>query len=200
MQNNFSISNTDLVTMLMVKQKEILNKRLTELRVLVDAHQAKVYSKAKKKFDPKFKEIKPLLTKYEELIKLFNPKIKFEIKVHEFTKDTLNLEYEKNTYFYYTDYDYINFEVDVDEKHEDKYVCIEPGDGFFIPFKFSFKENLSEEFLNIRNEIRNIVELLYNESKLRDTIVAKMTETALQNMPELKLLSESALNNIDLLS
>jgi len=200
MQNNFSISNTDLVTMLMVKQEEILNKRLTELRVLVDAHQAKVYSKAKKKFDLKFKETKPLLTKYEELIKLFNPKIKFEIKVHEFTKDTLNLGYEKNTYFYYTDYDYINFEVDVDKKHKDKYVCIEPDNGFFIPFKFSFKENLSEEFLNIRNEIRNIVELLYNESKLRDTIVAKMTETALQNMPELKLLSESALNNIDLLS
>jgi hypothetical protein len=200
MQNNFSISNTDLVTMLMVKQKEILNKRLAELRVLVATDIAQAYKRAKKKFDPKFKEVKPLLDKYEELIKVFNPKVKFEIRVWEFDEHDLQIRNEKNIFFYFVDYDYIYFEVDVDEKHEGKYVSIEPGNGFFVPFKFSFKETLSEEILDIKAEMLNIENLLYNDSKLRDVIVAKMTETALQNMPELKMLSENALIDLKLLS
>lgn len=202
MQNNFSISNTDLVTMLMVKQKELLNNRLTELRALTDAYKTQAYNKAKKKFNSKFKEIQPLLDKYEELIKLFNPKVKFEIRVHAFTKDCIRLSSEsvQGEYYYCAHYDFIYFEIDIDEKHEDKYISIEPDNGFFVPFKFLFKEKLDAKFLAITNEIYDIESILRNNTKLRDRIVAKMTETALQNMPELKMLSENALVDLKLLS
>jgi hypothetical protein len=206
MQNNFSISNTDLVTMLMVKQKELLSKRVVELSAISAGCKLQVYNRIKKKLDVKFKELKPLLDKYEELIKLYNPKVNFKLDVYEptkenlsLTKENLSLITEENIDYFYLKLDYICFEVDVDEKHEDKYVSIEPDGGFFVPFKFSFKEKADKAYMDAINELHYTQNLLYNESKLRDTIVAKMTETALQNMPELKLLSENALTNINLL-
>lgn len=82
MNTNFAVSNTDVVTMLMVKQKDALTTRskeisnqIEEIRVNTLKKVVAQYKKQLEKFDPKIVEA------YTQLVKACNPKLKFSVTV-----------------------------------------------------------------------------------------------------------------------
>lgn len=198
MQNNFSISNTDVVTMLMVKK----TKELEEERLLVIGKRLQILEAAilriNKDMEKLQVKVQPYIDAWRSIIQLYNPKKEFKFESR--------LEYETYnvTVHWGTDLDkkpYININFThiplyLDFENEDDYNCIEPNNGFYAPVKFKKIYEISEDYITITNRLRKIDDLLANKEKFKTEIIAKVTENALMQNSDLKLLADGVILDI----
>lgn len=201
MQQNFSISNTDVVTMLMVKQTKILEQKRIECIITTGKILAEINERVIKSFNKKLASVQHILDAYKDLILLINSNkvpITLDLCEPEIYHNSIYRNGEKE--FFEANLVHLNFTVKFDEdKYGDRYLCIEPANGFFIPFKFSFKEEVSKEYKDLKDEIYRIDQLLRNKEALKEAIIAKTTENAIANMPELKTLTAN-IEDFDLIN
>lgn len=210
---SFSVSNTDVITMLVVKNREALNeqkKSLIEQREELSLSVVKTAKdKWKKFFDKEVKDNKAIEA-YHNLLKILNPKAKFNLG---FTKNEEQIEYHVYSSFGHSNYYYNNREnekgefiysingLDVYPEFEDgdegyktqenfHYVSSGDGDGegISIPLKFVFKYNVPKEVKEINRKLAEIQNLLSNESVLKEKLIAQVTENAIKQIPELSVL------------
>lgn len=194
MQNNFNISNTDIVTMLMVQKTKELEKERTDLMLQKLEMLVEVCKKINKDFEKLQVKWMPYLEATKNLITLYNPKAKFELTCRHFPFTTdrhMHVSSDEEDGFYvYIHLDYIDFSIDIDPDSENKWNSIEPDNGFYAPVKFVKKYKLPVEYTNIMKRSYTIGNLLANKEELKDQIIAKVTENALLQSTELKLLAE----------
>ncbi len=193
MQNNFNISNTDIVTMLMVQKTNELQKELAEILASQSSILLEVQRKITKDAAKLESRIKPYLDACISLLTLYNPKAKFTL-----TCNVLDPEYgkfyrptlDKDGWVLNIHNDYLPFILEIDEESQDKWNDIEPGNGFYAPIKFNKSYRLPEEYGKLLNRYHYINALLVNKEALKEQIIAKVTENALMQSSELKLLAE----------
>ena len=220
---SFTVSNTDVITMLVVKNREFLQK---EQEVLVKRRNEmadKVIEAAKEKWQ-KFldKSVKnnKIIDSYKNLLTLLNPKINFEFTISENVPQ--NLEYSINSAFgcYRNNHGHYIQKNDKSEcvlKQEELYVSVkfpetdegyrdeerfvflstsDGGDGMSIPVKFQFTFKIPKEIEEINKKLNDIENLLKNENSLKEKLVAQVTEKAIKQIPELS----SLVGNVELLA
>lgn len=197
MQTTFSVSNTDVITMLVVKQRKVLQDKEAQL--------IKQYLELRVKFNEKFKVLynkrlekvnKDVISSFEILMKALNPKLKFTIQVGE---DDMYLDTryrgDKDTYTY--NQDFLSIYAIFNEEDEDRIVCFNnSGDTHIeIPFKINIKMVIPQELIELDKELIEIRSLLDNETSLKEQMIAKVTENAIKNLPEMQTL----VNGVELL-
>lgn len=193
METKFSISNTDVITMLVVKNRENLEKQKAELFIEKTELDEKLANSMKQQWDKIVKNAnKDILDAYEKLIRLLNPKLKFKISLNEPDFRWISCNYRgKDEIVYKIEFlDYFpDFEGDWQE--EEKFLNIN-GDGdssLYLPINKTIKVKNNPRIDEICKKIDEINNLLKNEDKLKEKLIAQVTENAIQNLPELKELT-----------
>jgi len=209
---SFSVSNTDVITMLVVKNREVLNEQKKSLIEQREKFALSVVKTAKDKWKKFFdKEVKDnkAIEAYHNLLKILNPKAKFNLG---FTNNEQNIEYHVyssfgvSSYYYNTKNEkgefiysindlevYPEFE-DGDEgyKTQENFHYVSSGDGggqgIYIPSRFIFKYNVPTEVVEINKKLAEIQNLLSNEIVLKEKLIAQVTENAIKQIPELSIL------------
>lgn len=197
MQQNFSVSNTDVVTMLMVKQVAAIEEKLTALRAERDAMIETIFKRANAKYEKKLEEAKPYIEALTNLIAMYNPKLRFSLIPYRMYDRQIHFGIGKEERYAEVHFDYIGLEFICENEEMHKF-CMEPADGYYAPLSFKFKEKMNQSHFDTVFEINRLQELLYNREKLKEQIIAKVTEKALASIPELKELSASTLESLDL--
>ena len=199
MNTSFSISNTDVITMLVVKNREHLENRrsilIKERNAIID----NISNYFKKEIEKIVKtyENSSILTHYEALLRALNPKVKFKISCAELTDDYFYLidrEYHKdfieitiNSLHFYPD-----FEDNYAEENKFKNINADCNSSLDLDIKkkvIKYKRN--EELVKINKELDEISVLLKNEQKLKEKLIAQVTENAIKNLPEMSQLVEN---------
>ena len=146
MQNNFNISNTDIVTMLMVQKTKELEAERTDLMLQKLEMLVEVCKKINKDFEKLQVKWMPYLEATKNLITLYNPKAKFELTCRHFpfTADrNMHVSSDaKDGFYVYIHLEYIDFSIDIDPDSENKWNNIEPDNGFYASVKFVKKYKL----------------------------------------------------------
>ena len=98
---NFSVSNTDVITMLVVKNRELLQKQRAEQSLIYNKgieHQSKDIFKKWQKYIAKKFEKNEVIETYEKLLKLLNPKAKFTLDLGSNMEERIgqNVSYQYN--------------------------------------------------------------------------------------------------------
>ena len=211
---NFSVSNTDVITMLVVKNREILQKQREDIVVKYQTIVTKQVEAAVdkwNKFIEKKKNHLEIIDAYTHLLNLLNPKAKFTVEPTGDIKQMISgrvYEYYRGRGYYTKpnelgeciiqidnlDYSPKFEETEEGDKYQDNFHCVSSGDGrndginISIKFKYTFK--ISEEALNHVKKMEEIDGLLRNESVLKEKLIARVTENAIKTMPELSGLVE----------
>lgn len=209
-QTVLSVSNTDIVTMLMVKQKELLQQK----RPLLLANRKKIEEQYAKILFSKLEEnlannssIERLKEALISLLEIYNPEAEFEVSLD----DPLQIYAARRVsqYFNYrgsrpygpppeTQKSFTvgklpDLYITVPDKYE--YAFEYPGGskGFTIPEKDEVTEEKIiitdmdfKAICDINDEIAKIEAFLRDDKKLHEHIVAKMTERALSGNKELQ--------------
>jgi hypothetical protein len=223
-QNVLTVSNSDIVTMMVVKNREYIENKIKELREEKDKISSKIQDKfvedltkhAQKHAD--YTEI----NMYISMMSALNPKIKFGY-VTNITTESLPYNFYQ-TYLHVTskrtsNYKQIinSFEVVItlnglvcDEENEDKYdelvnslkfaQFMDPSfltdrETYYVQLKKDFIFTLKEDerLLEINNEFEKCRGYLSNENKMKEHLIAKMTEKTLSMMPELQYIQQDIL-------
>ena len=179
-----NVSNTDIITMLVVKNRVNLETKLKNLRAqlkTLNDNYAK-YTKAL----IKGQENNPKILKYKEAAENFIKvitKIPFRSEITSNSIPCLNqLVNEKNL----TDKIYglnIAFYAINPNKEDDFYEVVPEGVGeLYIDIKIPVKVSLADATLykNLFKEIYEIENLLRNEDKMKEQLIAKVTEKAIE--------------------
>lgn len=203
MATTFAISNSDVITMLVVKHREKLNAELAviilEYTKLLDVQINTVlmeYEKAKQSVDW------AIATAYEKLLKLLNPTSTYKVVYGSDTEDNIKRrvmdlyqdygyrEVKRDSLF--LDYSVIDSQVRFkDDNCPDDFTHVCSGVeqfGVNIPIKFRLKVDTNPEIVKLSNRMAEIRILLNNEAKLKEQLIAKVTENAIKDMPEFKVL------------
>lgn len=199
MNTSFSISNTDVITMLVVKNREHLENRrsilIKERNVIID----NISNYFKKEIEKIVKtyENSPVLTHYKGLLTALNPKVKFKISCNEllsdyfyFIENNYKKEFEEMTFT--SLYFYPDFEDNYAEEDKFKNINANCNSSLYLDIKkkvIKYKRN--EDLVKICQELDEIANLLKNENKLKEKLIAQVTENAIKNMPEMSQLVEN---------
>jgi len=199
MNTNFSISNTDVITMLVVKNRENLENRRSVLIKDRNAIIDSISNYFKKEIEKLVKTYQnnAILTHYEALLKALNPKVKFKISCAELTQDYF--------YFIYSNYNkdfieitrnslefYPDFEGNYEEEDKFQHLNSDCSSSLDLTIKKKvIKYKRDEELVKINKELDEIANLLKNENKLKEKLIAQVTENAIKNMPEMSQLVEN---------
>lgn len=202
METTFTVSNTDVITMLMVEQREILKnqrevtyeKYRKEINKQVDEVTNKVISLIKKN-----KNINEGLDALNVLFKVLNPKIKFTLEyehdIKRYIENQIYMTYHETYGLNKGDiieFDVINIKIDLENEDEDEGRFIFPwGNGYeeiSLPFKHKYKYKLDENIKKLSSELTRIDELTRNENTLKEKLIASVTKNAIKDLPEMKAL------------
>jgi alpha-L-fucosidase len=199
---SISISNTDVVTMLMVKNKKHLNTKRSDL---IDRkfHLFLEYGKVKYKFlkiVEKNEKIKTITDSLINIVSVFTKtKYKVSYRVDEIDRIFNSVDYGRSLDDYekagwkakIKDVDILIEPLDEEDGNEDKFYEEVPQnftDSVSIKTNFTFNipQEILKEINEVVTEIKKIDDLLRNEGKMKDELVAKITENAISSSPELQ--------------
>lgn len=208
MNTTFTVSNTDVITMLVVEQREFLkNKRqevLVEYVKRIAEQTEKEYAKVLAAVQ-KNKQFNDGFSALETLFKVINPKVKFKLQYAERLKDIVShtisdiyrgyrLPNERSLEF--SDIDIV-LETETEEDEERLRFPWENGyEQVSLPFKYKSLIKADEKTTELSNELNRIDELLRNENTLKEKLIANVTKNAIKDIPEMSTL----VTNINLLT
>lgn len=204
-RSTISISNTDLVTTMVVKLMKKLKsdlalaheKRIGLEKELYDAPTKKAIDLAKETV-----EKDENLVAWKSLLKKLNPKTDFEINLRE---DDISRYVSRAIDSLRVNEGEVKFEVvslsfNFDDKNDRRsapyFYNVKIGDlrNNEFPVDISFKMNINKtELNNVLKEISQIEDKIRNKQAIQDEATAKITEASLANNPELAFLA-----NIDI--
>ena len=199
MNTRFRIINTDVITMLVVKNREHLENRrsilIKERNAIID----NISNYFKKEIEKVVKtyENSPVLTHYKGLLTALNPKVKFKISCSQLESDYFYfIENNSKKEFMEMTFNRLDFYPDFEGSYEqeDKFKSINSDydSSLELPVKkkvIKYKRN--EELVKINKELDEISVLLKNEEKLKEKLIAQVTENAIKNLPEMSQLVEN---------
>lgn len=190
MQNQLTISNTDVITMLVVKNREKLNEELNEVTAKMLVMEEEMSKKVRALYQKQLKKINPkIIEAYEALLKALNPKIPFTLQIGDkYEYIDFNNGIYRGCIEHNCHYEFI-YPVVTKEEQEDNFIFGGDSDSLNIPVKINFKYNLPKEYIDLSIKRDKIKNLLKNENNLKEKLIAQVTENALQNMPELSYLT-----------
>lgn len=194
MQTNFNVSNTDVITMLIVKQKAFLEEKFEKVREewinkigILEKEIWIEYDKHIAKFPTN------ILRAYETIINYENPgkSIKFKI-----AKPNLHLSELKSSLYEYK-VSHVNLEIDTEGMDEDEATDFEDNLSYpfeiyngdwNVSFKIKFTIPIDPSIMTLRDELDGIKNLLSssNIEKMKENIIAKVTEQAIKDIPALQ--------------
>lgn len=191
MKTTFNVSNTDVITMLMVKQVAVLEKEEKELRADLKKILSNLETKVKEEYNLQVAKIKPeIINSFKTIVQAVNPKLKFTVQIghHQFYIEPRNYS---DGIFKYQDRD-VEISAEFSEEDEAKVICItDHGDlSINIPHKIDISIKIDKEYYTIKDKLDNVSNLLRNKNTLRDKLVAQVTEKALAKLPEMDYLVE----------
>lgn len=201
METTFTVSNTDVITMLVVEQRELLRKKrsevLAEYLVRVTQQVDKEYSKLLQSVQ-KNKQFKESFDALNTLFKTLNPKINFTLEYKERLKN--NVEHfvsdlyrgyrvlRDDNVLAYTDID-ITLETETEEDGDRlRFPWSNGYEEISLPFKYKTTIKPDDKTLELSNELNRIDELLRNENTLKEKLIASVTKNAIKDIPEMKAL------------
>lgn len=189
MQTTFNVSNTDVITMLVVKQEKILTERRLELITKLATEIDNFNKEIKKRYESQLAKINNIaIESYKNLIQLRNPKKKFTVQIGQIPEYFKNNWYVKNKFEYSTDFIYL----DADFGDYEDFHCITEGENrLFIPCKIKISLEIPSNLLEYEKQLNEIDNLLRNKEELKNQMVAKLTEQAIKNIPELNMLVQN---------
>lgn len=181
MQTNFTVSNTDVITMLVVKQREQLELKREQLRLEWISIKDSMEKKAIESYNKQLKKLNPkVVESFTTLVSLLNPKKKFEVGIGN------------NSFYFYPEkgLNYETQEVEIQAIFNDKddYYSICEENRIYAPCKIKIKIQASERAKELIKQIDKIDSLLKNENKLKQKLIAQVTENAIKNLPEIQSL------------
>lgn len=223
-QNVLTVSNSDIVTMMVVKNREYIENKIKELI----EEKNKITSKIQDKFVEDLTKHAQEHADYIEIdlyisiLSALNPKVKFGY-VTDITKDSIPYDFY-GSYLHATskrtsDYKQIidSFEVSItlnglvcnDENQDECYDLVNSlkfpqfmdpdfltdNETYHVNLhkNFIFKLKEDERLLEINNEFEKCRGYLNNENKMKEHLIAKMTEKTLSMMPELQYIQQDIL-------
>jgi len=138
-------------------------------------------------------KLQPYIDSWRSIIQLYNPKKEFTLSLRlEYETYNLNIQWNKEDItkkpFINVNFNKVPLYLDFGDCQD--YNCIEPNNGFYAPIKFKKVYEVSEDYITFCNRLNKIDNLLRNKSALQEQIIAKVTENALMQSSELKLLAE----------
>jgi len=185
-----NVSNTDIITMLVVKNRANLEAKLKDLRAQLKALNDD-YAKYTKGLI-KGQENNPKILKYKEAAENFIKvitKIPFRSEITSNSVPSIGqLVYEKNL----TDKIYglnIAFYAVNPDKEDDFYEAVPEGVGeLYVDIKIPVKVSPANAILykSLFAEIYEIEDLLRNEAKMKEQLIARVTEKAIEGSTALK--------------
>lgn len=185
-----NVSNTDIITMLVVKNRANLEAKLKDLRAQLKGLNDD-YAKYTKELI-KGQENNPKILKYKEAAENFIKvitKIPFRSEVTSNSVPSFNeLAYEKSLSMKIEGL-CINFYAVNPDKEDDFYEVVPAGVGeLYVDIKIPVKVSLANATLykNLFEEIYEIEDLLRNETKMKEQLIAKVTEKAIEGSTVLK--------------
>ena len=182
MQTNFTVSNTDVITMLVVKQREQLELKREQLRLEWISIKDSMEKKAIESYNKQLKKLNPkVVESFTTLVSLLNPKKKFEVGIGN------------NSFYYFYPEKGLNYETQEVEiqaifNDKDDYYSICEENRIYAPCKIKIKIQASERAKELIKQIDKIDSLLKNENKLKQKLIAQVTENAIKNLPEIQSL------------
>lgn len=216
-QNSITVSNSDIVTMMVHKNREHIEKKKIDLIV----RRIQILDEMQKDFINQFKKHVVKHADYDELDLLLNVLNKKNPKIKITYKESL-----KNNFPLYQVYDKIPTEFDIklksfcvefilngieytNDNYDSEYwdlmdslnlpswmdnVIIE-SHHFHVDLKkpFVYKVKYSKELIEISDELNKCNEYLRDENKLKESLISRMTEKTLMNMPELQYITKDIL-------
>lgn len=207
METTFTVSNTDVITMLMVEQRELLKNRRTEvfgkyivnLGVQTNELTEKVLSVVKKN-----KPFNDGLEALNTLFKVLNPKLTFKLDYEKHIKNQVSNSVSNMYHRYYSDdektfeFTEIYITIEIDEKDEDRFQFPWSNgyDEISLPFKYKSALKVNKETKELSEELNRIDDLLKNENALKEKLIASVTKNAIKDLPEMKAL----VGNVNLLT
>jgi hypothetical protein len=220
LQTVLTISNSDIVTMLIVKQKKELKSRLPELNEekinLLSKYARRLAENLQQRWNENSSK-GSILASARTLLEIYNPGIKFTLDLDNSLTEAATRRVHNtfgnrmNRAGYFLQVKETKFSVGplprlsavcVDEKDEPMF-----NPYMFSDFSVKEDQKLCEEYITLSIEDSNkLIEIdtemcdidafLRDDKKLHDHIVAQMTERAIENNQEMKIL----LSGIKLLS
>jgi len=219
LKTNFSVSNTDVITMLVVKNREKLNEQREEHRLVYADGVEKLFNEINQKwikYITKKTEGDKTIEAYYSLLKLLNPKAKFKL---DFGIKSVSDSIRHTVYSVCGGHGYCGenkngdcefniksidvcpeFSQDEDgDKEQSNFHYVTSGTqgtdsyssnycGLNLDVNFKAKYNVPDAVKEASKKIDEIDKLLKNENALKEKLIAKVTENALKQMPELQSL------------
>jgi len=209
-QTVLTISNTDIVTMLMVQQKKILEERIPDLKTILNDIEEIYRLKVKETLKLRIAEnehIVPLREAIYTINRIYNPDVEFRVEFNQ-TIDELATTIILNTFnrgFYCS----VNRDVEItylpslavyvgasgmDEEEKsrlaDRFHWVVDNNCYEIPHKHKDIIVITPEhrdaWKEAHDKLNEIHKLIKDDSKLKEQIVAKMTEKAIAANTELQ--------------
>lgn len=196
-----NVSNTDLVTMLVVKNRKILQDKRTEISAALDvifAQQAAVLKSKVDKLVDKAKLI-PIADAYLAFVQLLNPKMKLSYEFQGISEKHI-LDIVVQHYYYknqngssryrssgpsddhiYIRNNSIRLSVTTGDENKDEHLYWAEGGEPYLPCKINVKMAESKEVIELYKELNRIDNLLKNEKALKEEIIANLTEQTVMN-------------------
>lgn len=208
METTFNVSNTDVITMLVVEQREVLQKKRNELRIEYVKKIAEQTEKEHSKLLQSLKKNKQFQEGFDALVKLFtilNPKLKLNINYEQRLKDQVfnfitnqydNFSYNVDNKLEFNDIDVVIETEDEDDQDKLRFPWSNGYEDVFLPFKYKSQVKVDEKTKELSKEINKINDLLRNEASLKEKLIATVTKNAIKELPEMKAL----VGNINLLT
>jgi len=165
-----------------VKQREQLELKREQLRLEWISIKDSMEKKAIESYNKQLKKLNPkVVESFTALVSLLNPKKKFEVQIGN------------NDFYFYPErgLDYETQEVEIQtifNDEDDYYSICEDGNRIYAPCKIKIKIQASERAKELIKQINEIDSLLKNENKLKDKLIAQVTENAIKNLPEIQSL------------
>lgn len=205
-----NVSNTDIVTMMMVKNRKHLNEKLInvakEYAVKLDQQATILHKKVLDAYN-KNKKAKDMITALTTVVSLMNPKKQVFVQVNGLTLDSVrnvlagNYGYRgyggrvspqadskgNRVVLFILDSPEVRFydkDPDIDQNAEE--LDAPWQDDIFVELNLKVSIPYDPTMETLSNEINRIKDIMQNENKLRDEVVANITEQALEQSDLLK--------------
>jgi len=207
METTFTVSNTDVITMLMVEQRELLKNKRTEVFEKYIINLGVQTTEVNEKVLAVVKKNKPFndgLDALNTLFKVLNPKLSFKLDYETHVKNQVSNSIS-NMYHRHFGNDEKTLElseiyitIDIDEKDEERFQFPWSNgyDEISLPFKYKTALKVNKETKELSEELNRIDDLLRNENALKEKLIASVTKNAIKDLPEMKAL----VGNVNLLT
>lgn len=195
-----NVSNTDLVTMLVVKNRKILSQKRAETSDALD----KIFAKQAAELQSKMRKIvdKAKLTEiadaYLAFMKLINPKLPLKYVFQGIHEDEVPNIVAQHYYYQnqgvsryrggaatdgyiYVRHSYVALRITTGDEEKDDCISWADSGEPQLPCKINVKIPESKEALELYKELNRIDNLLKNEKALKEEIIANLTEQTVMN-------------------